>query len=457
MPRKRKSKQLATALPVLNPDAAGVDIGATEIYVAVSPERDARPIRSFETFTEELMALADWLQQCGIRTVAMESTGVYWIPLMQILEARGLEVYLVNARYAKNVPGRRTDVCDCQWLQYLHSVGLLRASFRPASEVCAVRSLLRHRQTLVDLASHHVQHMQKALDQMNLQLHHVISDLTGATGLAIVDAVLAGERDVHKLADLRNVRIRASRETIAKSLVGDYRPEHLFTLRQSVNLYRVYQKQIAECEAEIQGFLKHLETKADPAAQPLPPAKESVKKCKVMPPATAMCLREEGYRVLGVDLTTIPGISVLHVQAVIAEVGPDLSKFSSAAAFSSWMGLCPDNDISGGKVLWRGTRKVRNRLALALRMAAQSLQRSQSALGEFYRRMRARLGAPKAITAAAHKLARIIYHMLTTRESYDDGIFSRLEASCRRRTENRLKAQAKALGFTLMPNTACGQ
>ncbi len=230
----------------------------------------------------------------------------------------------MNARYTKNVPGRKTDVSDCQWLQYLHAVGLLKASFRPGQTVCAVRSLLRHRDSLVDLASQHAQHMQKALEPMNLQLHHVISDITGTTGLAIVDALLGGERDVNKLADLRDARIRATKETIAKSLVGDYRAEHLFTLKQSVSLFRVYQKQIADCESEIQRSLKNLDSKADPATKPLPPAKDSVKKCKVMPPARALSLREEGYRVLGVDVTTIPGISVLHVQAVVPEVGPDL-------------------------------------------------------------------------------------------------------------------------------------
>jgi transposase len=385
----------------------------------------------------------------------MESTGVYWIPLMQILETRGFEVYLVNARYAKNVPGRRTDVSDCQWLQYLHSVGLLRASFRPSQDVCAVRSLLRHRNSLVELATCHVQHMQKALDQMNLQIHHVISDVTGTTGLAIIDAILAGERDVVKLAGLRDPRVRATEETIAKSLVGDYRCEHLFTLRQSVNVYRVYQKQIAECEAEIHRLMMKLETKADLVKRPLPPAKDSIKKCKIMPPAQALCLRQETYRVLGVDLTTIPGISVLHAQAVVAELGPDLSKFRSASAFSSWMGLCPDNDVSGGKVLWSGTRKVNNRLSAVLRMAAQSLQRSESALGNFYRRMRTKLGAPKAITATAHKLARIVFHLLKTGQAYDDTVFADLEMKYRQRTENRLKAQAQALGFALVPSGAC--
>ena len=449
MPRKRVNKNKKVTLPVLNPDAAGIDIGATEIYVAVPSDRDAEPVRMFATFTQDLNELADWLQQCRVRTVAMESTGVYWIPLMQILEIRGLEVYLVNAKHVKNVPGRRTDVCDCQWLQYLHSVGLLRASFRPAQDICAVRSLLRHRASLVDMATCHVQHMQKALDQMNLQLHHVISDITGTTGLAILDAILDGNRDVQALAALRDPRIKASHETIAKSLVGDYRLEHLFTLRQSVGLYREYQRRIAACEEEMQQLMKGLVTKADPAV--LPTAKDSVKKCKVMPPARAMALREEAYRILGVDLTTIPGISVLHVQCILAELGGDVSKFRSAGAFSSWMGLCPDNDISGGKVLWSGTRKVKNRIAVTLRMAAQSLQQSESALGVFYRRMRAKLGAPKAITAAAHKLARIIFHMLTTRKPYDESVFAKAEQKHLQRMENRLKAQAQALGYKLLP------
>ncbi len=436
-------------MPILNADAAGVDIGATEIYVAVPADRDPEPIRMFPTFTLDLIHLAEWLQQCRVRTVAMESTGVYWVPLMQILEVRGLEVYLLNAKHVKNVPGRRTDVSDCQWLQYLHSVGLLRASFRPASDVCAIRSLLRHRDSLVEMATSHVQHMQKALDQMNLQIRHVISDITGTTGLAIIDAILGGNRDTQTLAALSDPRIRANQETIARSLVGDYRQEHLFTLQQSVDLYREYQCRIADCEEEMRRLMKTLETRAD-LRMSLPVAKDSVKKCKVMTPAKALELREEAYRVLGVDLTTIPGISVLHVQAILAELGRDVSKFRSAGAFSSWMGLCPDNDISGGKVLWTGTRKIKNRVAVTLRMAAQSLQKSQSALGEFYRRIRTRLGAPKAITAAAHKLARVIYHMLKTRESYDESVFARAEFKHRQRTENRLRALAQNLGYTLI-------
>jgi transposase len=303
----------------------------------------------------------------------------------------------------------------------------------------------------VAAASQHVQHMQKAFDQMNLQLHHVISDLTGTTGMAIIDAILGGERDGEHLARLCDPRIKASKETIIKSLVGDYRREHLFTLKQSLSLYRCYLNEIADCESELQRFIKRLESKANPLEQPLPQAKDSVRKCKVMPPVKALSLREEAYRVLGVDLTTVPGLSVLNVQTIIAEVGPNLSKFKSAAAFSSWLGLCPDNNISGGKVLRTRTRRVKNRLALALRMAAQSLQGSHSALGEFYRRMRAKLGAPKAITATAHKLARMIYHLITTRKPYDESLFANLEANYRQRSENRLKSQAKAFGFALIP------
>ena len=264
--RKTPEKSEQAALPVMRRNAAGIDIGATEIFVAVPPGRDAEPVRSFPTFTQDLYALADWLQQCGVTTVAMESTGVYWIPLFQILEDRGLEVCLVNARHVKNVPGRRTDVSDCQWLQFLHSVGLLRASYRPEQEVCAVRALLRHRDSLVQMAATHVHHMQKALDQMNLQLHHVISDITGYTGLAIVDAILGGERDPYVLAQLRHERIQASEEVIAKSLVGDYRPEHLFTLRQSLAAYRSYQKLLEDCDREIRRSLEEFTPPTQPRA-----------------------------------------------------------------------------------------------------------------------------------------------------------------------------------------------
>jgi transposase len=450
MPAKRKTAKTKSTpvLHCLQPNAAGVDVGATEIYVSVPPDRDPECVRSFPTFTADLHDAADWLQSCGIDTVAMESTGVYWIPFFQLLEARGLKVFLVNARHVKNVPGRKTDVEDCQWLQYLHTVGLLRGSFRPEQAVCNVRSILRHRDSLVQMASVHVQHMQKALDQMNLQLHHVISDITGVTGTAIIDAILKGERDPYKLAGLRDDRIKATAETIAKALVGDYRREHLFTLRQSRSAYGSYQQLIAECDIEIQQYLAALESKVDPAAFPLSKPKDRHKPRRN---EIRFDLRTELYRVFGVDLTQIPGVNTLTAHTLLAEVGPDLSRFPSAAAFSSWLGLCPDNRISGGKVLSVQTRKVKNRAAGALRMASQSLHRSRSYLGDYYRRMRAKMGTPKAITAAAHKLARIIFHLLSTRHGYDETVFSKHEAQHLHRQQLRLRSRARELGFDIAP------
>ena len=453
MARKRKKDGKKTnnaVLPVMRPDAAGIDIGATEIFIAVPADRAVENVRSFPTFTQDLYVAAEWLKQCGVKTVAMESTGVYWIPLFQILEDRGFEVCLVNARHVKNVPGRRTDVSDCQWLQFLHSVGLLKASYRPEQEVCAIRSLLRHRESLVQMAATHVNHMQKALDQMNLQLHHVISDIVGQTGLAIVDAVLEGERNPFTLAKLRNDRIKASEEVIAKSLVGDYREEHLFTLRQSLAAYRGYQKMIDDCDREIRRYLEEFKPPEQRSAQADEHSKPSTK------PSTDGVLRSELQRVFGIDLTRIPGIRTGIAQTLFGEIGPDFTKFRSASAFASWMGLCPDNDISGGKVLWVGTRKVKCRAALALRMAAQSLHHSKSALGDFYRRMRAKLGAPKAITAAAHKLARIIFHLVTTAQEFDDSKFAGDQVRYQKRQESKLRAKAKAMGFELIPLAQAG-
>lgn len=449
--RKKESKTNNAVLPIMRPDAAGIDIGATEIFVAVPGDRSAENVRSFPTFTQDLYLLADWLGECRIKTVAMESTGVYWIPLFQILEDRGFEVCLVNARHVKNVPGRRTDVCDCQWLQFLHSVGLLRASFRPEQEVCTVRSLLRHRESLVQMAATHVNHIQKALDQMNLQLHHVISDITGKTGLAIMDAILAGERNPWVLAGLRNERIKATEEVIAKSLVGDYRPEHLFTLRQSLTAYRSYQKLIDDCDREIRHSLEEFKPPSQPDGSPDDNARGRTKT-----PSADGILRSELKRVFGIDLTRIPGVRTGIAQTLFGEIGPDFTKFRSASAFASWMGLCPDNDISGGKVLYTRTRKVNCRAATALRMAAQSLHHSKSALGDFYRRMRAKLGAPKAITAAAHKLARIIFHLITTRQEFDDSRVAADQLRYQKRQEGKLRAKAKAMGFELIPLQQAG-
>jgi transposase len=384
------------------------------------------------------------------RKCRQESTGVYWIPFFQILEASDVEVFLVNARHVKNVPGRKSDVADCQWLQYLHSVGLLHASFRPEQAICAVRSILRHREGLVRMASMHVQHMQKALDQMNLQLHHVISDITGLTGTAIIEAILKGERDPAVLSKMRDGRIKATRQTIAAALVGDNRREHLFTVSQSLAGYRQCQQLIDECDDEIEQYLLALDSKIDATQAPLSKSKDRHK-----PRRNDMKfdLRSHLYRIFVVDLTEIPGVNALTARVLLAGIGPDLSRFANVAAFASWLGLCPDNRISGGEILSVRTRMVKNRAALVLRLAAQSLHRSESYLGAYYRRMRAKLGTPKAITAAAHKLARVAYRLLTTRQSYQESTFAR-ETRHRIQVESRLRRNARELGFDLVKTPA---
>jgi transposase len=441
--------------PLLHPDAAGIDIGATHLFAALPPGRAEETVRVFETFTADLYELAAWLKEHRITTVAMESTGVYWLPVFQVLETCGIEVYLVNAHHAKNVPGRKSDVSDCQWLQYLHSVGLLRGSFRPPDEICALRTLMRHRSTLVGQAATHVQHMQKALTQMNLRLQHVLSDLSGQSGLAILDAMLAGERDPKRLATLRDPHVKASEETIAKALVGDWRAEHLFTLRQARESYRHCQTQIGECDAEIERLLAALRSHADLTQTPSPPSKPHQSrrhKGEIM--LTQGDLRTELYRVLGTDVTQVPGLGTGHVANLVGELGADLSAFPSAGHFANWQGLCPNPQISGGRVLKRGTRDVKNRVATIFRMAAQSLHHDSSALGAYYRRMRSKLGAPKAITATAHKLARIYYHLVTTKQGYDESVFAKNEEREAKRRIERLKREATALGFVVCPQAA---
>lgn len=448
MPKKDHKRQ--SQLPVLHPDAAGVDIGAEEIFVAVPADRDTKPVRCFPTFTRDLFEAAAWLKQCGVHTVAMESTSVYWIPLFQILEAEGFEVFLVNAQYVKHVPGRKTDVSDCQWIQYLHSVGLLRGSFRPAGMICAMRALWRHRESLIQMAAQHVLHMQKSLNQMNLQLHHVLSEITGLSGLRILDAILAGERDPLKLAELCHARVKSSRDKIAKALEGDYRSEHLFALKQSLAGYRYYQHQIEEVDQEIRRQLAEL-----PAAQNVEPMLP--KRTKKHPyvkrhyEPTSFNLRAELYRIYGVDLTNVPGISAVTAHTILCEIGTDLSRFRNASAFASWLGLCPEKQISGGKLLYTRTRPVRSRVALALRLGANSLHHADNYLGEFFRRMKRKLGKPPAVTATAHKLARIIFHLLTNREEYNEAILLKSQKEDSARTEIRLRKQAAALGFELIP------
>lgn len=447
--QKKKQRKTSISLHVLQVNAAGIDIGASEIYVAVPEGRSERPVRKFDTFTDDLHAAAKWLKKCDIKSIAMESTGVYWIPVFQILDAYGFDVVLVNARHVKNVPGRKTDVQDCQWLQYLHSVGLLRGSFRPSQEICAVRSLLRHRDTMVKSSSSKIQHIQKALTQMNLQIHNVISNIVGVTGLAIIDAILTGERDPEVLADLRDSRIKADKLTIAKSLTGDFRAEHIFALKQSVQSYRNYRQMIHDCDMEIERHLKGFESRIDLDKLPGPPTKSTRKKARQN--ELNFDLKMHMHRLLGSDLTQIDGISDLTAHVFFTEVGPDLSKFSTVGHFCSWLGLCPQNKISGGKILSVGTRPGSNRFAHALRMSANSLWNSKSYLGNYFRRMRSRHGAPKAITATAHKLARIIYHLVKNQKEFDETVFAEEEKNHQTRMKKKVISQAKALGFQLVP------
>ena len=450
--RRRKAVARGSGLPAslkrVNLNAAGIDVGAAEHYVAVPEDRDPQPVRSFSCFTADLARLADWLEACRVDTVVMESTGVYWIPLFQVLEARGFEVQLVNARHVKNVPGRKSDVQDCQWLQQLHTFGLLAGSFRPDDHTCVLRSYIRQRDTLIRDAAAHIQRMQKALTQMNVQLHRVISDITGATGMRIIRAILDGERDPLRLAAMKNPRVRSSREQIAKALHGDYRPEHLFALRQSLELYDTYRKMMADCDGQIEHCLAGFDAKVDPAQKPLGPPKQVHRKPRGN--EAGFDLRAHLYRIAGVDFTRITGFDALTVQTILSEVGLDPSRFPSEKHFASWLALCPDNRITGGVVKHTKTRKVVSRVATALRRAAQSAANSDTALGGFYRRLRARLGPAKAITATAHKLARIFYRMWKYHDEYVDPGLECYETKYRERTLNSLRKRAGSLGFQLV-------
>jgi transposase len=452
MPERKKStkklnKDLFVGLPPMNLNAAGIDIGNSAHYVAVPADRDSEPVRKFACFTADLYRLADWLKQCGIETIAMESTGVYWIPLFQILEARGFDVKLVNARQVKNLPGRKTDILDCQWLQKLHTFGLLSNSFRPTDQICVLRSYWRQRENLIAATSTCIQHMQKALTEMNIQLANVISNISGQTGLAIIRAILNGERSAQKLAELRNEHIRASKEEIAKSLQGNWREELLFNLRQSLELYDFYQEKIRDCDLRLKNYLHTFQSKADQTAI-IAAAKKRKQATGNVP---QFDLSSELHRIAGVDLTKIDGINVVTAQTIISEIGLDMTKWKTEKNFASWLGLCPDHTITGGKILKRGTRQVINRASNALRMASRALLRSKSALGANYRRLRTQLGAPKAITAMAHKLARLVYRMLKYGADYVDKGIAHYEAKYRQTKLAWLKKKAAELKMTLVP------
>jgi len=426
-------------------NAAGVDVGSAEHWVAVPPDRHTPPVRKFGAFTVDLEALADWLRECRIDTVVMESTGVYWIPLFELLETRGFEVLLVDPRKLKSVPGRKTDVLDCQWLQQLHTFGLLSGAFRPPDAVCALRAYVRQRSMLVESAARHVQHMQKALAQMNVKLEKVLSDVTGKTGLAVIDAILAGERDPRALARLRDERCRNDEETIAKALRGNWRDEHLFALRQARRLYAVYGEQIAECDRQIEACLAAFPDQSDGAPLPADGSR------RTHASAPSFDARAAVYRAAGVDLTRIDGIQGHTALKLISEIGVDVSRWKSDKHFSSWLGLCPNNKISGGRRLSSRVLPSANRAAAALRLAAASLHRSQTALGAYLRRMKAKLGGPAAVTATAHKLARLVYGVLKHGWTYVDKGVSWYENQYRDRLLNSLSRKARELGFQLVP------
>ena len=446
---KRLGRAGTSHLEQINENAAGIDLGSAEHWVCVPPGREEKNVRRFGCFTPDLMAMADWLTQCGVTTVAMEATGVYWIPVFQILEARGFEVKLVNAHHFKTVPGRKTDVKDCQWLQQLHTYGLLSGSFRPEDQVCVLRSYIRQRECLIKSAGTHVQRMQKALIQMNLHLHKVISDITGLTGMAIIRAIVAGERAPEVLAKLKDPRIKSSTAEIAKALTGDYRPEHVFVLKQELTLYEVYQQEITSLDQEIEKCLASFEAKVHDEP---PPSKRKHRK-KPTGNNPNFDLRQYLYQIAGVDFTLIDGLDVLAVQTILSEVGLQRERFPTVKHFCSWLGLCPGQKITGGKVKSSQTRPVVNRAAKAFRMAALSLTQSRSALGAFYRRLRARLGAPKAITATAHKLARLFYQMWTTTGQYADPGMDYYEQKYHEQVLNNLRKKAQSLGFDLVSHS----
>jgi transposase len=439
-------------LEIVHPDAAGIDVGGSEHWVAISPDRDSDPVRRFGCFTADLREMGRWLVEKGVRSVAMQSTGVYWMPVFEILEQQGLEVYLVNAQHTKNVPGRKSDIQECQWLLKLHTFGLLNNSFQPNDEIRIARTLWRHRGNLVAEASSTIQRMQKVLTEMNVQLSHVLSDVSGMSGLKIIRAILKGERDPWKLASLVEPEVKASPEDIAKSLEGNWREELLFVLNQHVELYQIYQKKITDCDVQLRKHLQSLGSKVSLKTRPIGPRPKGKKNSKNAP---GFDLRTELYRITGIDWTQINGMDVLTAQTVMAEAGADLSAFPSEKQFASWLGLCPTNEQSGGKILNRRTRKVVNRATVAFRNAALTLLRSQSYLGAQYRRLRTRLGAPNAITAMARKLACLFYRLIKHGQPYVDKGTEYYEEKYREQQIRSLAKRAQKLGLQLIiPETA---
>jgi transposase len=448
MNRKRSKSRIDRTLPMMHPNAAAIDVGATIHMAAVRADRAPQPVRSFGTFTTDLHRLVDWFTECGVETVVMESTSVYWIPIFELLDARGFTVFLVNARDAKHVPGRKTDVSDAQWLQRLHSYGLLRASFRPKGQIAELRAYVRQRERLLEYAASHIQHMQKALTEMNLQLHHVVADITGSTGLRIIRAILAGERDPEVLACLRHYSCHSSAETIAKALTGSYRTEHLFALEQALALYDAYHEKASACDVRIEAVLKELSIHRGRDIGSVPPASRRRHRTD-QANALAFDVRAALFALL--DITRIDGLGPYLSLKLIAECGDDLSSWPSAKHFTSWLGLAPSNKVSGGKMLSSRTRRSGGRAAALLRLAAVTVGRTDTALGAFYRRLSSRIGKAKAVTATARKVAVLFYNAVRHGMEYVDPGASSYETRYRTRVVNNLHRRAKAFGFVLQP------
>ena len=450
MNRKRSKSRVDRTMPMMHPNAAAIDVGATLHIAAVRADRATEPVRSFGTFTTDLHRLVDWFTECGVETVVMESTSVYWIPIFELLDARGFTVFLVNARDAKHVPGRKTDVSDAQWLQRLHSYGLLRASFRPKGQIAELRAYVRQRERLLEYAASHIQHMQKALTEMNLQLHHVVADITGSTGLRIIRAILAGERDPEVLACLRHYSCHSSAETIAKALTGSYRTEHLFALEQALALYDAYHEKASACDVRIEAVLKELcihRGRGIGSVAPAPRRRHRTDQAN----ALAFDVRAALFALLGKDITTIDGLGPYLSLKLVAECGDDLSSWPSAKHFTSWLGLAPSNKVSGGKMLSSRTRRSGGRAAALLRLAAVTVGRTDTALGAFYRRLSSRIGKAKAVTATARKVAVLFYNAVRHGMEYVDPGASSYETRYRTRVVNNLHRRAKAFGFVLQP------
>jgi transposase len=445
--KKNSSKKIKPTPPLttVNPDAAGIDVGSIEIYVCVPADRDPEFVRHFPTFTSDLGQIANWLKVCKIKTIAMESTGIYWIPLYEILVESGFEVHLVNPRDLKRP--KKTDVSDCQWLQQMHSYGLLKSSFRPADQVCVLRSLIRHRSNIIRYRSSHVLHMQKSLHQMNLQLDNVISDITGATGMQIIRSIVAGNRDASSLAKFRDHRCRSTEEEIRKSLEGNYRTEHVFTLKQSLQFYDFYTQQLIACDDEIEKVYRQIAAKA-PENYKLPNNCKKANKDKNSP---SYDLQSHLFRSYGIDLTQVDGISSLTAQTIFSELGDDLTRFPTVKHFTRWLSLSPNNRISGKKILDRKTLRSRNRTSQALLIAANSLGHSKSPLGDYYRKMRTLHGPIKTNVICAHKLARIIYFLITRKSQFNPTLIAAQQQKQKERSVRSLINKARRHGFLLVP------